>query len=77
MSPSQNTTSAVFSTSGYQLMLGSNWDNTPNWKSNIEGLLSNYQIKKNGKLVSYTDLPDYSGTGDRDNRKQHFVFALS
>jgi len=76
ISPNQNTPFAVFSTPGYKLIEGSDWDNTPDWKSDIEWLLSNYQIKKNGKSVSYTDLPDYSGSGGKDNRKQHFVFAL-
>jgi len=57
--------------------LGNAWDNTPTWKSSMEWILSTYQPKKNGKSVTYTDLPDYSGTGAQGNRNQHFVFSVS
>jgi len=72
---SSNTPDSIFSM-GYQMILGNNWYNTPDWKSSIDGILSNYNIKKNGKSVYYSDLPDYSGSGGRDNRKQHRVFAV-
>ncbi|GHV77674.1 hypothetical protein AGMMS49942_24950 [Spirochaetia bacterium] len=72
-----NTPSSVYSMAGYNLHLGSDWDNTPSWKSNIEYMISGYQLKKNNVLVSYTDLPDYNGTGARNNRNQHYVFSVA
>jgi len=76
ISPSQNTPSGVFSIPGYELIAGHDWDNTPDWKSDMERALSTYGIKKNGKSVSYSDLPNYSGSGGKGNRNQHFIFAL-
>jgi hypothetical protein len=55
--------------------VGNDWDNTPQWKVYVEEVLEEYQIKKDGKLVSYSDLPDYSGTGERNNRLQHYVVS--
>ena len=76
ISPSQDTPSGVFRMPGYTLIVGTDWDNTPNWNKYFEWIPSEYGIMKNGKLVSYSDLPNYSGSGDRNNRKQHFVFAV-
>lgn len=66
----------VYSLPGWHLHLGSDWDNTPTWQPEIENMLSFYSIKKDNRMVRYSDLPDYSGTGTRNNRMQHFVFSL-
>jgi hypothetical protein len=73
---SSDTPDYVYSMPGLETVLGAENDNTPGWKSAIERYLSLYQIKKNGILVSYSDLPDYSGPGEWKNRMQHWVFAL-
>jgi hypothetical protein len=73
---SSDTPSYIYTLPGWHLHLGSDWDNTLDWKTNIDYMLLTYKIKKNGQDVLYQNLPDYSGTGDRNNRMQHFVFSL-
>jgi hypothetical protein len=73
---SLDTPSYVYSMPGWHLHLGSDWDNTSVWKSDVEYMLSTYKIKKGNKTVSYSELPDYNGTGARNNRMQHYVFSL-
>jgi hypothetical protein len=73
---SSDTPSYIYSLPGWHLHLGSDWDNTPTWKRDIEDMLEKYKILKNGVPVVYSDLPDYNGNGTRNNRMQHFVFSL-
>jgi hypothetical protein len=73
---SSDTPSYIYSLPGWYLHIGSDWDNTPEWKPAIEYMLENYKIQKNGVPVVYSDLPDYNGNGTRNNRMQHFIFSL-
>jgi hypothetical protein len=59
-----------------KVFMGNRWDNTPEWKSDLEYWLTRLKIEKNGAQVTYADLPDYSDAGTEDNRKQHFLFSL-
>jgi uncharacterized repeat protein (TIGR02543 family) len=66
-----NPTIGYSSMAGYELKTGSNWSGTATWASSVTGYMNMHQIKKNGKLVAYSDLPDYSVP---DAAGKHFQF---
>jgi hypothetical protein len=49
--------------------IGSDWDNTPEWKDAMDNLKK--RINEPNK-----ELPDYAGNGARHNRGAHFVFSV-
>jgi hypothetical protein len=60
---------------GYDVELGNEHSGTAIWASQgIPLLLSKYQLKKDGKLLEPSDLPDYSVSGAAG---KHYIFSVN
>jgi hypothetical protein len=66
----------IYNLPEWKLILGGDWDNTPRWRESITEFLEKNKVKNGGRTVYYANLPDYSGTGERNNRNEHFTFSI-